>query len=184
MYALIRALIDAVNRLHGVLAVLALRARGARVGRGVRIGRRVHFEIGAGARLEIGDRCVIDTNVFITVADGAELVIGSDTFIFHNGDVSSAASVRIGAFCSLAPYVTLIDTDHAYEARGRPIRFQGGRAEPIVVEDEAWIATRSIVLKGVTVGKHAVVAAGSVVNRDVPPHTVVAGVPARVVREF
>jgi maltose O-acetyltransferase len=56
--------------------------------------------------------------------------------------------------------------------------------QPIVLEDRVWLANRSIVLKGVTIGHDAVVAAGAVVTRDVPPRTVVAGNPARVVREF
>jgi acetyltransferase-like isoleucine patch superfamily enzyme len=184
MYALIRTFIDIGNRLRGRLIVLTLRMRGAIVGRGVRIGRRVHFEIGRGATLEIGDRCIIDTNSFVTVADGASLHIGRDTFIFHNCDISSASMVRIGEYCSLAPYVTVIDTDHRYEEKGRPIRFQGGKAEPIVIEDEVWIATRAVVLKGVHIGKHSVVAAGSVVNRDIPSNAVAAGVPAKIVREF
>ena len=55
---------------------------------------------------------------------------------------------------------------------------------PIIIEDRVWISNRSIVLKGVRIGHDAVVAAGSVVTRDVPPRTVVAGVPARVVRTF
>jgi acetyltransferase-like isoleucine patch superfamily enzyme len=56
--------------------------------------------------------------------------------------------------------------------------------EPIILEDRVWLGNRSIVLKGVTLGHDAVVAAGSVVTKDVPPRTVVAGVPAKVIRRF
>ena len=63
-------------------------------------------------------------------------------------------------------------------------RDDGGKAAPITIEDDAWLATRAVVLKGVTVGRGAVVAAGAVVTKDVPPYTVAAGVPARVIRHI
>ncbi|NLG26918.1 MAG: acyltransferase, partial [Chloroflexi bacterium] len=64
----------------------------------------------------------------------------------------------------------------------RPMRDQGVAREPIVIEDDCWIASGAIVLAGVTIGRGSVVAAGSVVTHDVPPYSVVAGMPARVLR--
>jgi len=184
LYTFFRSIVDGYNRLRSRIVIISLRVRGAKVGKNVRIGRRVHFELGEGANLEIGDNVIIDTSCFVSVATGSSLHIGHDTFIFHNSDISSSSSTQIGKYCSLAPYVTVIDSDHYYEGRDKPIRFQGGETKQIVIEDEVWIATRSVVLKGVHIGRHSVVAAGSVVNRDIPPHSVVAGVPAKVIREF
>ncbi|MBP9873243.1 MAG: hypothetical protein KBC60_04350 [Haliscomenobacter sp.] len=60
----------------------------------------------------------------------------------------------------------------------------GGNSKPVILEDHVWLATRSMVLKGVRIGKGAVVAAGAVVTKDVPPYTVVAGVPAKVIKHL
>ena len=59
-----------------------------------------------------------------------------------------------------------------------------GKSKPIIIEDDAWLATRCMVLKGVTIGKGAVVAAGAVVTKDVPPYTMVAGVPAKAIKKI
>jgi acetyltransferase-like isoleucine patch superfamily enzyme len=66
----------------------------------------------------------------------------------------------------------------------RPIIEQGITAQGIVIEDDVWLGSSAIILDGVRVGKGAVVAAGAVVGKDVPPHTVVAGVPAKVIKEI
>jgi len=184
VYGVILSLKNLYSRLRGAKAVFTLRIRGAMVGEGVRIGKRVRFDLGKGARLEIGDRVIIDTGCFITVAEGSTLSIGSDTYIFHNSDISSTAGTTIGRFCSLAPYVSVIDSDHNYDDTKRPIRFQGGTKKKIVIEDEVWIGTRAVVLSGVHLGKHCVIAAGSVVTRDVPSNSVAGGVPAGILRQF
>ncbi|MCO6476121.1 MAG: hypothetical protein J5I94_05830 [Phaeodactylibacter sp.] len=63
-------------------------------------------------------------------------------------------------------------------------RQEPGRSAPIIIEDDVWLGARSIVLKGVTIGRGAVVAAGAVATRDVPPYTMVGGVPAKVIRRL
>ncbi len=184
MYRLVLSLKHAVNAVRSELRVRLLRMRGARVGEGVRIGKRVHVDLGRGARLIIGDGVKIDTGCFITVGAGSSLSIGRETYIFHNTDISSLGDTEIGSFCSIAPYVTIIDSDHCYDDPGRPVRFQGGTVRKIVVGDEVWIGTRSVILSGVTLGKHAVIAAGSVVTKDVPGYTLAGGVPASVLKRF
>ena len=72
----------------------------------------------------------------------------------------------------------VMDTDfHAIGDHTQP-----GRACPVVIEDDVWLAARVVVLKGVTIGRGAVVAAGAVVTKDVPPYTLVGGVPAKFIR--
>jgi len=172
------------SRARSARAVFTLRMRGAKVGKGVRIGKTVRFDLGKGAGLEIGDRVIIDSGCFITVAGDSTLSIGSDTYIFHNSDISSTAGTTIGRFCSLAPCVSVIDSDHNYDDPRRPIRFQGGTKKKIVIEDEVWIGTRAVVLSGVSLGKHCVIAAGSVVTRSVPSNSLAGGVPASILRQF
>jgi acetyltransferase-like isoleucine patch superfamily enzyme len=88
--------------------------------------------------------------------------------------------VTIGKNCLIGNYALIMDSDyHSLNDRSLP-----GEAAPIEICDDAWIATRAIVLKGVRIGAGAVVAAGAVVTEDVPPRTLVAGVPAKVVRSL
>ena len=88
--------------------------------------------------------------------------------------------VKVGNDCLIGTHVMVMDCDfHRVEDKAWDTT-----GEPVVLEDRVWLGNRSIVLKGVTIGHDSVVAAGSVVTRDVPPRTVVGGVPAREVRRF
>ena len=73
-----------------------------------------------------------------------------------------------------------MDSDHHLVSNRKEL----GQAKPIIIEDDVWMATRTMVLKGVTIGKGAVVAAGAVVTKDVEPYTMVAGVPAKFIRKL
>ena len=72
--------------------------------------------------------------------------------------------------------------NHEFVSTEQPMRDQGVKREPIVVEDDCWIASNSTILAGVTIGHGSIVAAGSVVTNDVPPFSIVAGSPARIIR--
>ena len=113
------------------------------------------------------------------VVDGGRLTIGHATNVNGLGTrLLCAQEVTIGAHCTLSWDVQVLDNDfHALTVDGvvRP------SVAPVRIGDRVWVGTRAVVLKGVTVGDGAVVAAGAVVHDDVPPGAVVAGVPARVV---
>ena len=90
--------------------------------------------------------------------------------------------MRIGADCHIGPYTMMLDNDfHRVEPERR---LERPPSKPIIVEDNVWIGARVIVMSGVTVGQDSCVGAGSVVTCDVPPRTLAAGVPARVMREL
>lgn len=115
----------------------------------------------------------------ISVRKGARLVIGDNCRI--NGALLSVGhEIRIGNNCRIAPFVHILDGDF-HDLLDREAE---GRSAPIVLEDDVWLTTRSMVLKGVRIGRGAVVAAGAIVTKDVPPYTVVAGVPARVIKKI
>ena len=82
----------------------------------------------------------------------------------------------------MGPRVNLLAENHNFDLADVPIKSQGVTRQPIVIEDDCWLGAGSAVLAGVTVGHDSVVAAGAVVTRDVPPYSVVGGVPARVLR--
>ncbi|MFN8006962.1 MAG: acyltransferase [Terriglobia bacterium] len=110
--------------------------------------------------------------------------IGNDSLIGEYNVIRGQGGVRVGDRVYTSPMVQFMAVNHLFDDRMRPFVEQGITAEGIVVQDDVWIGSGAIVMDGVTIGKGAVVAAGSVVTRDVPPHTLVAGAPARCVREI
>ena len=130
----------------------------------------------------IGDRVVfwsIFDRTKLSVRAGGQLIIG-DYSRLNGVHIAVKNSVTIGRNVRIAPYTLIMDCDfHDIEELD-----EQGKDAPIVIHDNVWIASRSIILKGVTIGRGAVVAAGAVVTEDVPPYTVVAGVPAVVIRRL
>jgi acetyltransferase-like isoleucine patch superfamily enzyme len=109
--------------------------------------------------------------------------IGDDSLIGEYNVIRGQGGVRIGSRVFTSPLVQFLAVDHVFDDRDRPFVDQGITARGITVHDDVWIGSGAVVTDGVTIGKGAVVAAGSVVTRDVAPHTVVAGSPARPVRD-
>jgi acetyltransferase-like isoleucine patch superfamily enzyme len=138
----------------------------------------------AGAvRLSLGDRCRLGRGAFFETRGPGEIRIGRHVRI-NTGCVivsHSAGGISIGNDCLIGEYVSIRDADHGTRP-GTPMRVQDHTAAPIRIGDDVWIARGVVILKGVSVGDGAIVAANSVVTRDVPPMTVVGGVPARVIK--
>lgn len=112
---------------------------------------------------------------------GGRIDIGDFALVLPGVRIQSAAAVRIGRGCMLASEAYLSDADwHGIHDRTLEV----GASAPITLEDDVWIGDGAFVGKGVTVGEGSIVGARAVVTRDVPPRTVVAGNPARVVREL
>jgi acetyltransferase-like isoleucine patch superfamily enzyme len=151
--------------------------------RGSRITLVGHPKVVNQGKMTFGERVRLDSTVakmeLVSLPDG-HLEIGNNVFINYGSSLVSSKHVKVGDDCLIGTHVMVMDTDfHRVEDKAWDTT-----GEPIVIEDRVWLGNRSIVLKGVTVGHDAVVAAGSVVTRDVPPRCVVAGVPAKVVRRF
>ncbi|MEH0158271.1 acyltransferase [Limibacter armeniacum] len=115
----------------------------------------------------------------IFVEKGAKLSIGSDVRL--NGvhlSVNNEVIIKDGV--KMAPYVLILDDDY-HDVNNY---YGKGKSAPIIFEENVWVGSRATILKGVTVGEGAVIATGSVVVKDVPPYTVVAGVPAKVIKQL
>jgi serine acetyltransferase len=136
------------------------------------------------AGVTIGDHSLLLGPIRITGdGDPCSLIsIGSNTIITGPVQMDVGAEVRIGDWVRLGHDVTLLTIDH--DIGGYWLRSGTTAYRPIVIGSHSWLASRVTVLPGVTIGESAVVAAGAVVTKDVPPNTMVAGVPARVVREL
>ena len=109
---------------------------------------------------------------------GGELIIGNNNFI--NGAIISATTkVTIGNNCKFGPFSMIIDSDfHNVKDHNKE-----GESGEIIIEDDVWIGAKATILKGVTIGKGAVIAVGSVVTKSVPANAIAAGVPAKVIKE-
>jgi acetyltransferase-like isoleucine patch superfamily enzyme len=111
--------------------------------------------------------------------------ITAGDYVFIGINVHICANVQIGHFVLLASDVAIVGGDHRFDVVGVPIRFTGrdGMEELLtVIEDDVWIGHGCIIIAGVRIGRGAVVAAGTVVTKDVPPYAIVGGVPAKLIR--
>lgn len=133
--------------------------------------------------LLVGDRVRLSATVATTelaIGNGATLTIGEQTFINYGTSISASESVTIGPRCNIGTYCMIMDNNfHRLEPERRN---EIPPSAPVTIGENVWLGGRVIVLPGVTIGDHSVVAAGSVVTRDVPERSIVAGVPARLVR--
>ena len=125
----------------------------------------------------ITENCQFYSGGRIEIGKKAELVRGNGTYISRNTLIHSSESVKIGKNCRISWDVIIMD-ENGHEIPGTQ------NTKPIIIDDEVWIGCRSIILKGVHIGKGAVVAAGSVVTKNISAHTVVGGVPAQVLNKY
>jgi acyl-[acyl carrier protein]--UDP-N-acetylglucosamine O-acyltransferase len=108
-----------------------------------------------------------------------KLIVGKNARL--NGvHIDAQQLVQIGNNVRIAPYTIILDSDFHDIAN----HFGDGAIKPVIIQDNVWIATRATILKGVTIGENAVVAAGAIVTKDVPANSVVAGIPARVIKKI
>ena len=153
--------------LHGILLPAGsriARVDAVTVGSGFSLGRNCSIycqDPERGSRLTIGNRVALNDNVTLNADCGGQIEIGNDVLI--------------------APNVVVRAANHRFANRDAPIRTQGHDAGSIHIGDDVWIGANAVILPGVTIGRGAVIGAGSVVTRDVSDYTIVAGVPARPV---
>jgi acetyltransferase-like isoleucine patch superfamily enzyme len=129
----------------------------------------------------LGDYSVIESFATINNAVG-DVRIGDYTRIgLHNTIIGP---VTIGNHVNLAQGITVTALNHNFEDSNKRIDEQGVSTNPVTIEDDIWIGANAVILPGVTIGHHSVVAAGAVVTKDVPPHSLVAGVPAKIIKQI
>ena len=142
--------------------------------------------------IEIGDHCTIGSGTAICPLHThrgkqypSKIVIGNNVNLGAYDRIASAYSVTIEDDVLLAAFVHITDHSHGFEDITQPIMYQDIiHKGPIVIGKGSWLAFGCHVLSGVKIGEHCVVAANAVVTRDVPPYSVVAGNPARIVKQY
>jgi acetyltransferase-like isoleucine patch superfamily enzyme len=112
------------------------------------------------------------------IAGTGRVVIGDDVSFTHEAVIQCTTSVEIGDRTIFGPYVSIVDGNHRYQDPGTPILGQGYDYRPVRIEEDVWVGSKATIV-GAHIGRHAVIAAGAVVTKDVPAYTAVGGVPAR-----
>jgi acetyltransferase-like isoleucine patch superfamily enzyme len=109
--------------------------------------------------------------------------LGNNSNIGPYSYIGCSGYVEIGDNVMISPRVSIYSENHNTDTTALPIKEQGVTRSFVKIEDDCWIAANSVILAGVTIGHGSVVAAGSVVTKDVPPYSIVAGIPARIIHK-
>ena len=150
-------------------------------GRSSKIYRSVRMDTPPYRRFFLGNHSIIESYSCINNAVG-DVVIGDYTRIgIHNTIIGP---VCIGSHVNLAQGITVTALNHNFEDKEKRIDEQGITTKPVIIGDDVWIGANAVILPGVTIGKHCVVAAGAVVTKDVPDNTIVGGVPAKEIKKI
>ena len=150
-------------------------------GRGSKIYRSVRMDTPPYRRFALGRNSVVESFSCINNAVG-DVVIGDYTRVgLHNTIIGP---VTIGHHVNLAQGITVTALNHNFADITRRIDQQGVATSPVVIGNDVWIGANAVILPGVTIGSHVVVAAGAVVTKDVPANTLVGGVPAKIIKQL
>ena len=132
-------------------------------------------------RLEVGEHTLFEPHVWVTIAEDAHVRIGSGCFLNIGVMVASVERVEIGDHCMFANGCFVSDGGHRFDDPETPVPWQGFTSKgPTRIGDNVWCGANVVITSGVTVGERCVIGANSVVTRDVPPFSIAAGVPAKV----
>ncbi|MFI0491622.1 acyltransferase [Flavobacterium sp.] len=150
-------------------------------GKGALVRRRTRMDVVPWNKFDLGDYSTIED--FSAINNGVgSVIIGDRTKIGLSNTI--IGPVTIGNDVRLAQNITLSGLNHNYEDVNLPIHVQGVSTAPIIVENDCWIGANVVAVAGVTIGKHSIVAAGSIVTKNIPPYSVAVGNPARVIKTY
>lgn len=135
-----------------------------------------------GDKVTIGNYAIIrPTNLYGGKA-GVGLKVGNNSSIGPYSYIGCSGYIEIGDNVMMSPRVSIYSENHNFSETDRPMIEQGVTRSFVIIEDDCWIAANAVILAGVTVGKGSVIAAGSIVTKDVPPYSIVGGNPARMIK--
>jgi acetyltransferase-like isoleucine patch superfamily enzyme len=157
------------------------------LGRTIIIGDQVEINSLCKEGVIIGNNVTIHKNTIIECTGvikemGEGLIIGNNVGIAQNCFIQVRGKVVIGSNIMFAPNVSIFSENHEFASTDKLIIEQGTTRKGVIIEDDVWLGTRSIILDGVNIGKGSIIAAGSIVNKDVPPYSIFGGVPAKIIR--
>ena len=134
-------------------------------------------------RLEVGPHTVLEPDVWLTAPGAARIRIGGGTFLNIGVMVAALELVEIGEHCMFANGCFISDGSHRFDDPHKPVPWQGFTTKgPTRIGDNVWCGAHAVITSGVTIGERSVIGANSVVTADIPPFSIAAGAPARVLR--
>ena len=170
------------NDIPFLFRVIYLKSRGFTIGKNSYIGK-CYFTWPH--KVILGDNCIVEHGTYFKFdgiySPAKSILLGSGTFIGANCEFNITDKITIGEKCLIASGCKFIDHDHGMSL-GTTMNVQKPTVSPIIIEDDVWIGVNSIILKGITIKKGAIVAAGSVVTRNVGEYEIVGGVPAKFIK--
>lgn len=137
-------------------------------------------------QVSLGNNCILENNIHIKFdgiwQPGPSIILHDDVFIGNHCEFNISKGIKIGRQTMIASGCKFIDHDHG-TALSESMNLQRPIVAPITIGEEVWMGVNCVVLKGVTIGKGAVIAAGSVVVRDVGAYEIVGGIPAKLIKK-
>lgn len=153
----------------------------------VSMGHPTRLRIKTSAKLILEPNTCILTGCYFAIAPEKELKIGTDTYIAQGVVINTWCGMSIGKNVMIGHESTIMDYDghpvYNIDDPSKNLGMYGGKAAPIVIEDDVWIGFRVTILKGVKIGTGSIIAANSCITHDVPPNSIVAGNPAKVIKD-
>ena len=146
------------------------------------ISRKAELDPGKNGRIEIGSNCHIHDYSILRCLGGGQIKIGDDVSVNPFCVLYGIGNLTIGSGVRIATHTAIIPANHNFQRLDRPIYKQGITKKGITIRDDVWIGANVSILDGVTIGQHTVIAAGSVVTKNIPNRVVGAGVPCRVLK--
>lgn len=137
--------------------------------------------ITVGNNFSLGRNSIIECTGVIREL-GEELIIGDNVGIAANAFIAMRGKVEIGSNTIFGPGVSIHAENHNFQEVDKPIKLQGATRKGIIIGEDCWIGSKAIILDGVKIGNHCVIAAGAVVTKDIPDYAIAGGVPARVIK--
>jgi len=132
-------------------------------------------------KIIVGDNVTIGDNCYINVKKGASLFIGDNVIIGNYVRISSFKNITIGDKSMIAAFTTIYDHDHQFDL-ATPPKSAAYIIKPVKISNGVWIGTKVSILKGIRIGECSVIGANSVVTKSIPPNSLAAGVPAKLIK--
>ena len=156
-------------------------------GKTITIGDNVEINALCVEGVKLGNNITILRNTVIECTGniknmGVGLIVGDDVGIAQNCFIQVRGRVTIGSHVMFGPNVSIFSENHGFNSLDSPMISQPTIRGEVIIEDDVWLGTRSVILSGVRIGTGAIIAAGALVNKDVPPYSIVAGVPGKIIK--